>query len=49
MGEDRWLDLAIETEKIILKLLEKHKPGRKLYTNVEYYAAAIMRSIEYAA
>ena len=44
-GQDDWLDLATETEKVILQLLAEHKPGRKLYTNVEYYAAAIMRSI----
>ncbi|HJF31812.1 MAG TPA: citrate synthase/methylcitrate synthase [Sporosarcina psychrophila] len=45
-GEDAWLDLATVAEKEIIALLEEHKPGRKLYTNVEYYAAAIMRSID---
>ncbi|MBE1554997.1 citrate synthase/methylcitrate synthase [Sporosarcina limicola] len=45
-GKDSWLDLATEAEKEIIALLETYKPGRKLYTNVEYYAAAIMRSIE---
>lgn len=45
-GKDAWLDLATATEKEIIDLLEVHKPGRKLYTNVEYYAAAIMRSID---
>ncbi|WP_025783642.1 citrate synthase/methylcitrate synthase [Sporosarcina sp. D27] len=45
-GEDIWLDLATAAEKEIIALLETHKPGRKLYTNVEYYAAAIMRSID---
>lgn len=45
-GKDEWLDLATATEKEILDLLEIYKPGRKLYTNVEYYAAAIMRSID---
>lgn len=44
-GKDNWLDLATEAEKEIIALLETYKPGRKLYTNVEYYAAAIMRSI----
>ena len=44
-GKDEWLDLAVETESEIITLLEKYKPGRKLYTNVEYYAAAIMRAI----
>lgn len=45
-GRDAWLDLATTAEKEIIRLLDKHKPGRKLYTNVEYYAAAIMRSID---
>lgn len=45
-GQDAWLDLATVAEQEIIRLLDKHKPGRKLYTNVEYYAAAIMRSID---
>jgi len=45
-GKDAWLDLATRAEKEIIDLLAVHKPGRKLYTNVEFYAAAIMRSIE---
>ncbi|MEH7392353.1 citrate synthase/methylcitrate synthase [Bacillus sp. JJ1503] len=45
-GKDEWLDLASVAEKEIIDLLAQHKPDRKLYTNVEYYAAAIMRSIE---
>lgn len=44
-GKDEWLDLATKAEKEIIELLAIHKPGRKLYTNVEFYAAAIMRSI----
>ncbi len=45
VGEDEWLDLAIDVENKVIKLLEQHKPGRSLYTNVEYYAAAIMKAI----
>ena len=45
-GKDDWLDLATAAEKEIIALLATYKPGRKLYTNVEYYAAAIMRSID---
>lgn len=45
-GEDAWLDLAVVAEKEIVRLLNLHKPGRALHTNVEFYAAAIMRSIE---
>ena len=44
-GEDPWLDLATAAEKRIIELLNVRKPGRALYTNVEFYAAAIMRSI----
>ena len=45
-GHDAWLDLAVEAEKQIITLLNERKPGRALYTNVEFYAAAIMRAIE---
>lgn len=45
-GKDPWIDLATQAEKEIIQLLATHKPGRELYTNVEYYAAAIMRSIQ---
>jgi citrate synthase len=45
-GEDQWLDLATFAEKEIIQLLNDLKPGRKLYTNVEFYAAAIMRAIQ---
>lgn len=44
-GEDPWLDLATVAETRIIKQLNERKPGRALYTNVEFYAAAIMRSI----
>jgi citrate synthase len=45
-GDDIWLDMAMETEKTALRLLDEYKPGRSLYTNVEYYAAAIMKALE---
>ena len=48
-GKDPWLDIATIAEKEIIDLLDEYKPGRKLYTNVEYYAAAIMRSINMPA
>ncbi|MDN4606777.1 citrate synthase/methylcitrate synthase [Sporosarcina highlanderae] len=48
-GKDEWLDLATAAEREIIDLLEIYKPGRKLYTNVEYYAAAIMRAINMPA
>ncbi|WP_248925776.1 citrate synthase/methylcitrate synthase [Paenibacillus hamazuiensis] len=44
-GQDPWLDLALHVEQTGIRLLEEYKPGRRLYTNVEFYAAAVMRSI----
>ncbi|UXH45126.1 citrate synthase/methylcitrate synthase [Rossellomorea vietnamensis] len=44
-GGDSSLDLALFVEKKAIELLDELKPGRSLYTNVEFYAAAIMKSI----
>ncbi|ANU20955.1 citrate synthase/methylcitrate synthase [Planococcus plakortidis] len=41
-----WLNLAVIAENEITQLLNERKPGRALHTNVEFYAAAIMRSIQ---
>jgi citrate synthase len=46
VGEDEWLDLALHVENTAVELLEEYKPGRSLYTNVEFYAAAIMKAIQ---
>ncbi|MEA3319298.1 MAG: citrate synthase/methylcitrate synthase [Bacillota bacterium] len=46
VGRDRWLDLALEVESAAIDVLEELKPGRGLYTNVEFYAAAIMKAIQ---
>lgn len=32
-------------EELALALLDELKPGRRLYTNVEYYSAALMASV----
>jgi len=45
VGEDEWLDLAMAVEDTAIKILAELKPGRSLYTNVEFYAAAIMKAI----
>jgi len=43
---DRQLtELATGVEKIVLRVLEEVKPGRKLNTNVEFYTALILQSI----
>ncbi|WP_277674367.1 citrate/2-methylcitrate synthase [Piscibacillus halophilus] len=42
---DQWFSLALELEDIAIQTLEELKPGRNLYTNVEYYAAAVMKAL----
>jgi citrate synthase len=44
-GEDTWFDLAVHVEETAIRLLAEYKPGRRLYTNVEYWAAAVLRSL----
>src|SRR5699024_10418353 len=44
---DASLALAKHVEEKAIELLEEYKPGRRLYTNVEFYAAAIFRSIDF--
>ncbi|GEL76443.1 citrate synthase/methylcitrate synthase [Tenuibacillus multivorans] len=44
--DDDWFDLALIVEEIAISVLEELKPGRGLYTNVEYYAAAVMNELE---
>ncbi|KAF1680382.1 citrate synthase CitA [Bacillus mexicanus] len=46
-GNDPDLDLALHVEAEAIRLLEIYKPGRKLYTNVEFYAAAVMKAIDF--
>jgi citrate synthase len=40
-----WLALAHHVEDVALRLLEEYKPGHRLYTNVEFYAAAVLRGV----
>jgi citrate synthase len=44
-GNNSWLELAVEVEDCAVKLLKEYKPGRNLYANVEFYAAAVMKAI----
>jgi citrate synthase len=37
-------ELANEVEHVALKVLHEVKPGRQLYTNVEYYAGVVMHA-----
>ena len=44
--EDRHLfDLAREVEHTAIRVLEQHKPGRNLRTNVEFYTALVLQSL----
>src|SRR5699024_2399671 len=40
-----WMNLALKTEKETISILKQYKSKQKLYTNVEYYAAVIMKSL----
>jgi citrate synthase len=46
VGKDEWLDLALSVEAAAIEALHELKPGRALYTNVEFFAAAIMKAIQ---
>ena len=44
--EDRKIfELAAHVEATALRLLEEHKPGRRLQTNVEFYTALLLHGI----
>jgi citrate synthase len=45
-GRDRSFEFAQHVEKTAIRLLEQYKPGRRLHTNVEFFAAAIMTAIQ---
>ncbi|RXZ80075.1 citrate synthase/methylcitrate synthase [Paenibacillaceae bacterium] len=44
-GNDPLLDMARHAEQTAVRLLAEYKPGRQLHTNVEFYAAAVMRAV----
>ena len=37
--------LSLRTEQRALELLNERKPGRRLYTNVEFYSAAVLAAV----
>jgi citrate synthase len=45
-SENERLALARHVEETALRLLDEYKPGRKLYTNVEYYAAVVLGGVD---
>jgi citrate synthase len=40
-----FFELSFKTEERALALLNERKPGRKLYTNVEFYSAAVLAAV----
>ncbi|MDA7028160.1 citrate synthase/methylcitrate synthase [Bacillus sp. CLL-7-23] len=48
-GGDSEIDLALYVEDTAIRLLQEYKPERKLYTNVEFYAAAVMKALDFDA
>lgn len=44
-AHDHYLDLSLHVEKVAIKLLDEYKPGRKLYPNLEFWAAGVLRTI----
>ena len=44
-GDMALYELARGVEEIALRLLEEHKPGRRLQTNVEFYTALVLHGL----
>jgi len=44
-GDIRLYDLAREVERVALRLLDEHKPGRNLRTNVEFFTALVLQGL----
>jgi citrate synthase len=44
-GDLTLYDLAQSVEEVALRLLEEHKPGRNLQTNVEFYTALLLHGL----
>ncbi len=45
-ADDPYFDFALYVEKMAIGLLEEYKPGRKLYTNVEFFASAVLKAVK---
>jgi len=44
-GDAKLYDLAREVERLALRLLDEHKPGRNLRTNVEFFTALVLHGL----
>ncbi len=40
-----FFELSLRTEERALEMLNERKPGRRLYTNVEFYSAAVLAAV----
>src|SRR6266478_6145857 len=45
LADPRKFILARRVEELALAILEEQKPGHRLYTNVEFYSAALLSSV----
>jgi citrate synthase len=45
LHDRKLFDLARGVEQTALRVLEEHKPGRNLRTNVEFYTALVLQSL----
>lgn len=44
-SDPAFFDLSYHTEQRALAMLDERKPGRRLYTNVEFYSAAVLAAV----
>jgi citrate synthase len=44
-AEKGFFELATQVEQTGVRILQEHRPGRKLYTNVEFYSSVVMDSV----
>jgi len=44
-AEKKFFELARHVEETGIRILQEHRPERKLYTNVEFYSAVVMHSV----
>ena len=44
-SDPAFFELSLRTEQRALDMLEERKPGRRLYTNVEFYSAAVLAAV----
>mgnify|MGYP001358342403 CR=1 FL=1 len=44
-SDPEFFELSLKTEQRALEMLNERKPGRRLYTNVEFYSAAVLAAV----